>query len=395
MGERAKPLEGIRVLDLTRLLPGPMASLHLADLGAEVIKIEDPDLGDYARVVGAKRHVTSQFFLAVNRNKSFVTLDLKNPADRDAFLDMVRVSDCVLEGFRPGVMTRLGLDYSVLSSLNRALVYCSISGYGQSGPFRDRAGHDINYAGYTGVLEQTVGADGRPALWGLQVADLLGGAQSAVIGILAALLDARARGEGRAVDVSMTDSVFAHNVMGIATTNANGASARPGRDLLTGGVPCYNVYQTLDRRHLAVGALEAKFWDVLCDALARADLKSAHWSRGQEVGGAQALQVIAELQSIFGGRSLADWTIFFEAHDCCVSPILKTEEALDHPLFRERQMLVSQDDPIEGRSTVAAQPIRFSDDFFRIESNAKAAGADTDAVLQRLGIRRARGEPRQ
>jgi alpha-methylacyl-CoA racemase len=387
MTTRAKPLSGIRILDLTRLLPGPMASLHLADLGAEVIKIEDPGAGDYGRTMGATRGATSQYFLAINRNKSFVTLDLKAPQDRATFLAMVRVSHCVLEGFRPGVMARLGFDYPALARENPALVVCSISGYGQSGPFRDRAGHDINYAGYTGISEQTVGADGTPAMWGLQIADLLGGAQSAVIGILAALVDARSTGKGRAVDVSMTDSVFAHNVMGIARVNATGKTAPPGRDLLTGGVPCYNVYATADGRHMAVGALEAKFWDTLCEALERHDLKAAHWTRGQQVGGAEALAVKAEIETLFLQRTQAEWTDYFAQFDCCVTPILRTDEALAHPLFEARGMVVAQTDPIEGSMRTAALPIRFSDEFFEVATLAQARGADQEAVLARLGIR--------
>jgi crotonobetainyl-CoA:carnitine CoA-transferase CaiB-like acyl-CoA transferase len=363
-----------------------MASLQLADLGADVIKIEDPHLGDYARTMGATRIATTQYFLAINRNKSFVTLDLKSEGDRAIFLDMVRVSHCVIEGFRPGVMGRLGLDYATLSALNPALVFCSISGYGQSGPFRDRAGHDINYAGYTGVLDQTVGSDGKPALWGLQVADLLGGAQSAVIGILAALIDARSSGFGRYVDISMTDTVFANNVMGVAAANAYGKSAAPGRDLLTGGVPCYNVYGTADGRYLAVGALEAKFWDVLCDALSRPELKGAHWSRDGQIGSASTDRVQAQLQDIFAQRSLAEWTAIFDAHDCCVTPILRSEEALAHPLFADRGMIVKQVDPVEGESKVPALPIHFSGEIFEVRSLAKPRGADQAEVLARLGL---------
>jgi crotonobetainyl-CoA:carnitine CoA-transferase CaiB-like acyl-CoA transferase len=387
MTGRAPPLAGVRILDLTRLLPGPMASLQLADLGAEVIKIEDEGAGDYARTMGLMRHETSAYFLAINRNKSFVTLNLKDAADHATFLAMVRAADGLIEGFRPGVMARLGLDYATLALLNPALVYCSITGYGQSGPLAKKAGHDINYAGYTGVLEQTVGPDGTPALWGLQIADLLGGAQSAVIGMLAGLIDARASGRGRMVDVSMTDAVFAHNVMGIAAVNALGHSVPPGSDLLTGGVPCYNVYATADGRHLAVGALEAKFWDALCELLARPDLKPAHWTRGQVVGGAEARAVQQELQSLFRTRPLAEWSALFAEHDCCVTPILRTEEALAHPLFQERGMVVESEDPIEGRLRTAAPPIHFSEPFFEVRNRAKPAGADQEAVLERLGIR--------
>jgi crotonobetainyl-CoA:carnitine CoA-transferase CaiB-like acyl-CoA transferase len=352
------PLNGIRVLDLTRLLPGPVATMHLADMGAEVIKIEDPGAGDYARVMGPVRNEVSQFFVAVNRGKRMMRLDLKDAADREQLLAMVETADVLVESFRPGVMDKLGLGWRTLKQRNPKLVMCAISGYGQDGPFAQLAGHDINYIGYAGMLDQNAGVDGVPVLPNLQVGDLLGGAQSALQGILAALVAVKMGGAGRFVDVSMTDAVLAHNLMPLVAVN-NGAAAQPGRDLLSGGVPCYNVYRTADGRYMAVGALELKFWQGCCDVLGRPDLKTRHWQLGQQVGGEDAMALKDELSAIFATRTLAQWTEAFAPADCCVSPVLRTEEALLHPLFAARGMVARHRHETEGESWTLVQPVRF------------------------------------
>jgi len=353
------PLAGIRVLDLTRLLPGPVATMHLADMGAQVIKIEDPGPGDYARAMGPVRNEVSQFFVTVNRGKQFIRLDLKDAAQREQLLAMVAEADVLVESFRPGVMDKLGLGWPVLRQRNPKLVMCAISGYGQDGPYAQLAGHDINYIGYAGMLEQTAGADGTPALPNLQVGDLLGGAQSALQGILAALVAVKMGGAGRYVDVSMTDAVLAHNVMPLVAVN-NGRAAQPGRDLLTGGVPCYNVYRTSDARHMAVGALELKFWQACCDVLQRPDLKARHWQLGQRIGGDDALALKAELDAIFATRTLAEWTDIFASSDCCVTPVLRTAEALEHPLFQARAMAGQRQHETEGLHWAVSQPVKFT-----------------------------------
>jgi alpha-methylacyl-CoA racemase len=343
-----KPLTGIRILDLTRLLPGPVATMRLADMGAEVIKIEDPVVGDYARTIGHVKHQVSHFFVAVNRGKQFKTMDLKDAGQRAAFLEMVDTADAVVESFRPGVMDKLGLGWNVLRQRNPKLVMCAISGYGQDGPFALLAGHDINYCGYAGMLEQNARPDGVPALPNLQVGDLLGGAQPAVQGILAALLAVKMGGPGRFVDISMTDAVFANNIMPLAAVNDFGTPPPPGRGLLTGGVPCYNVYRTSDQRFMAVGALETKFWETCCDVLGHPEWKARHWSRGQEVGGEDAMALKADLDRLFGSDTLAAWTARFAGIDCCVTPILRMDEAIGHPLFRERRMVGRARHPTEG-----------------------------------------------
>lgn len=354
----ALPLDGIRVLDLTRLLPGPVATLRLAEMGADVLKIEDPGPGDYARVMGPVGKEVSQFFVAVNHGKRFLTLNLKDAAQRERLLVLAEQADVLVESFRPGVMDKLGLGWPVLRARNPKLVMCAISGYGQDGPCAQLAGHDINYTGYAGMLDQNAGPDGRPALPNLQVGDLLGGAQSALQGILAALVAVKMGGGGRYVDVSMTDAVFAHNIMPLVAVN-NGGDAAPGRDLLSGGVPCYNVYRTSDGRYMAVGALELKFWQGCCDVLGRPDLKERHWQRGQQIGGADALAVQAELDAIFGARTLAQWTAAFAGSDCCVTPILRSSEALAHPLFQARGMAQRRAHPTEGEHWAAGAPVKF------------------------------------
>jgi crotonobetainyl-CoA:carnitine CoA-transferase CaiB-like acyl-CoA transferase len=356
------PLAGVRVLDLTRLLPGPAATRHLADLGADVIKIEDPGPGDYARDMlrsSADREAgrPSLFFRSLNRGKTEVRLDLKLPEGREALIEHVRHADVLIESFRPGVMARLGLGWDTLRSANPALVMCSISGYGQDGPLAHAAGHDINYVGYAGMLDQLAGADGAPIVPNVQIGDLLGGALTAVVGILAALVDARATGRGRYIDVSMTDSVFAHNLMAFFAVGARGKASRAGTDLLNGGVPCYGVYRTADDRFMAVGALELKFWQTMCDVIGRPAWKDRHWSLGQRIGGEDARAIHDELAALFRTATQAEWTARFADADCCVTPVLRMEEAMRHPLFTERNSVVNEN----GAPVQLALPLRFAD----------------------------------
>ncbi|NIR32482.1 MAG: CoA transferase, partial [Gammaproteobacteria bacterium] len=279
---RPKPLAGLRILDLTRLLPGPMCTLHLGDMGADVIKVEAPRGGDYARALGPS------LFRLVNRNKRALKLDLSKPAGRDVFIELTHSADALVEAFRPGVMARLGLGYEALHALHPRLVYCSITGYGQRGPYRMRAGHDIDYCAYAGIVEQSGAGGGPPVLGNFQVADLAGGALSAAMGILAALLDVQRGGEGRHVDVSMTDCALAHAVVPLATWLEEGATRPRGADTLTGGLPCYGVYETGDGRYMALGALEHKFWRAFCEAVGRPDLSDRHLVSGEEAEAVRA-----------------------------------------------------------------------------------------------------------
>ena len=320
--ERRKPLAGIRVLDLTRLLPGPMATLHLADMGADVVKIEDTEAGDYSRAMGHVRGLPpmSDVFRLVNRNKRAMRLDLKQAQGREVFLRLAKGADVVVEGFRPGVMAKLGVGYEALAAVNPGLVYCSITGYGQNGPYADRAGHDVNYIGYAGVGDQ-IGTAEAPVVPNFQIADLLGGALTPVMGILAALIDARSSGRGRHVDVAMTDAVFAHAIFPLLGFLEHGRTPPRGSGMLGGGLPCYNVYRTRDARWMAVGALERKFWETLCDILGCPELKGKHIVYGEE-----ARPVKERLAAAFASRTQREWAEVFAGADCCVSPVLEMHE---------------------------------------------------------------------
>jgi alpha-methylacyl-CoA racemase len=334
------PLAGVRVLDLTRLLPGPLATRHLAELGAGVIKIEGPAADgqdDGSRHMGLTRADRtagrpSLTFRALNEGKTLVEIDLRSEAGRADLLARVEQAEVLVEGFRPGVMARLGLGWDVLHARNPRLVVCAITGYGQHGPWSQRAGHDINYIAMAGVLEQIATVGGEPALPNFQIGDLMGGTQAAVSGILAGLLAAQRTGLGRFVDISMTHEVMRHHVLARIALEATGSMPVPGRDLLSGGAPCYGIYPSLDGRYLAVGALELKFWRALCLAVDRPDWAERHWTLGMAPGSADSLALRSELSGLFASRSLADWVALFDTVDACVTPVLRLDELDGHPL---------------------------------------------------------------
>jgi crotonobetainyl-CoA:carnitine CoA-transferase CaiB-like acyl-CoA transferase len=371
------PLAGIVVLDLTRLLPGPVCTLYLADLGADVIKIEDLALGDYARTLDTRAGEVSAFYRNVNRNKRSVALDLKDARGRDVFLALARTADVIVESFRPGVVASLGVDYASVRALNPRIVYASITGYGQDGPRAAQAGHDINYLGYAGVLDQTGAAGGPPVLGNLQIADLLGGAASAAIGILAALLSAARTGRGRHVDVAMADATLAHNIFALRALEQWGHTRPRGKDLLSGGVPCYGVYPTADGRYLAVGALEPKFWQALCDVIGRPDLVERQFAQEQE-GDA----VRSELRELFSSATLAHWAARFADVDCCVTPVATLDEALGDPQFVARKMIFNRADGSRG----FAPPFKLSGHAFSEARSAPRQGEHSREVLVAAGI---------
>lgn len=377
---RAKPLAGIRVLDLTRLLPGPMCTLHLADMGADVIKIEDTGAGDYARTLGKVKKANAGLFLAVNRNKRALRLDLKKSEGKQVFLELARHADVIVESFRPGVVDKLGIGYEAVNAINPEIVYCAITGYGQTGPYREHAGHDLNYCGYAGVTDQTGAAGGDPVVPNFQIGDLLGGALTAAMGILAALVDVSRTGQGRYVDVAMTDAVLAHAVLPLAAHIGHGHTVPRGEDMLSGGLPCYNVYRTADGRHMAVGALERKFWESCCEVLGRPDLKPSHMVYGDE-----ARRVKGELARIFSSQPQRYWTEKFSHADCCVTPVLTLEESMENEQIRARQMVVKTMHPLDGEIPQFALPVKFSEFEFEIERHAPAPGEHSEEVLAQAG----------
>ena len=346
MTSLSKPLAGIKLLDLTRLLPGPMATRHLADLGAIVIKIQSPDAlqADYAKTMGQPSDMTgtgdaraSYFYQHCNAGKQELTLDLKLPADKAHFLELVRTADAVLESFRPGVMARLGLAFEVLQAVNPAISLISISGYGQQGAWAGAAGHDINYMALSGMLHEFCAANMESLpLPNIQYGDLLGGAMTAAFATTAAILHSKIHGVGCWMDVSMTASLLAHNVMPLFATQARGAPTPADMDLLNGGVPCYSAYRTADGRFLAVGALELKFWQSFCAVIAHPDWAVKHWSLGNlDIGNSDSMLLKAQVADLIASQSLADWVALFAGHDCCVTPVLRMDEALAHPVNTE------------------------------------------------------------
>ncbi|MDZ4251858.1 MAG: CaiB/BaiF CoA-transferase family protein [Sulfuritalea sp.] len=384
MTEGRGPLTGLRILDLTRLLPGPVATMHLADLGAEVIKIEDTGAGDYARAMGpgereAGGNGDSLFFRLVNRNKKSLRLDLKQAAGVEVFLRLAQDADVIFESFRPGVVDKLGIGYEAVRAINPRIVYCAITGYGQTGPWADQAGHDINYLATAGLLDQIGSHDGAhsgpPAIPNLQIGDLLGGALTPLLGVLAAVIGAKATGRGSHVDVAMTDAVLAHTIFPLVTTLVHGRPAPRGADLLTGGVPCYGVYRTADERYLAVGALEPKFWQALCATIERPDLAPFGLAMGSE-----GKRVKTELAAVLAAQPLAHWEAVFAVADCCVTPVLRLDEAIAHPQLVAREMLVEV-----GGTKQYAPPFKLSAWPWVAATPAPTAGADSEAVLKAAG----------
>jgi alpha-methylacyl-CoA racemase len=336
------PLNGIRVLDLSRLLPGAYASQMLADFGADVIKVEEPGSGDYGRHMpphGAGGMGLN--FLAINRNKRSITLNLKNAAGREVFLRLVRGADVLLESFRPGVLSRLGLGYEQVKEVNPRLVYCAISGYGQDGPYRLRAGHDLNYAGYAGLLDYNRGSNGEPAMPPTQLGDLAGGSFMAVIGILTALFGRGHSGEGRMVDVAMTEGVMALLPLVTATYFHTAIAPTPGLSALDGGLPCYNIYETSDGRYITLAALEYKFWHTFCTQIGHLELLPFHIPAGPQ----ERAEAIELLRTIFKTRSRDEWLADLAEIDACVGPVYTLGEALNDVHMQSRGSSVLSQPP--------------------------------------------------
>jgi alpha-methylacyl-CoA racemase len=343
------PLEGIRVLDLSRLLPGGFCSLLLADFGADVLKVEDTGMGDYIRwsppyYDGTHDSAKSALFLSLNRNKRSIRIDLKSEQGREVLLRLVREYDVVLESFRPGVLDRLGVGYERMREENPGIVYCAISGYGQTGPKRDASGHDMNYLGLVGLLgltgERGGGVGGGPIQAAGQIADLGGGALMAAFGILAALRERDGSGEGQLVDVSMADGALSWLAMVAAGYFADGTVPHRGDLPLAGSLVCYRPYECADG-WVTLGALEPKFWQAWCRGVGREDLIEKQF----EGPGSEAH---TEVQKIFKGRTRAEWEAFASEHDCCLEPVLDLDEALQSELVRERGMVVEIEQPGAG-----------------------------------------------
>lgn len=378
----ALPLSGLRVLDLTRLLPGGFCTLLFADLGAEVLKVEDTGMGDYVRWAppyydGAEDSAKSALYLALNRGKRSIRVNLKEERGREVLLRLVRDYDVLIEGNRPGVMDRLGVGYERLAQENPALVYCAITGYGQDGPYRDRSGHDMNYLGLVGLLGLTGEKDGPPVQSAGQIADIGGGALMAAFGVLAALRERDRSGQGQFVDVSMADGALSWLAMVAGRYFAEGVAPKRGELELAGRLICYRPYACSDG-WVTLGALEPKFWQAWCRGVDREDLIEKQF----EPPGSDAH---AEVERIFLERTRDEWTEFASQHDCCLEPVLGLDEALASELVRAREMVVELDQPGTDGVKQLGVPVKFSRTPGSPQGPGPVLGADTDEVLKAAG----------
>jgi len=369
-------LGGIRILDLSRMLPGPYCSMMLADLGAEVIKVEEPIVGDPTRRSPPIIDGQSAPFAQVNRNKKSIAIDLKKSEGRDIFLKLASTADCVLEQFRPGVVDRLGINYATVAEVNPRIVYCSLTGFGQDGPHRERSGHDLNYLALSGVLGLTTDDRGKPVIPGVQVADLAGG-MIAGFAILAALLAREKTGRGQYVDVSMFDVMLSMLPIPAAHHFAGKTIPVGGKYVLSGAYPFYNVYQTSDGKFMTLGALEPKFWANFCKKIERDELIARQFDAGEN-----RENLFEEVRNVFKSRTQSEWIELMRGADCCCEPVLSMAEAFEHAQTRAREM-IRQGPSITEQLGFS---YKLSDTPPRETSRAPALGEHTAELLAEAGI---------
>jgi crotonobetainyl-CoA:carnitine CoA-transferase CaiB-like acyl-CoA transferase len=372
-------LSGLKIIDLSRLLPGPYATMLLADFGAEVLKIEAPEVGDYLRSWEPMVDGTSAFFLAVNRNKRSLTLNLKTAVGRKILQELVREADVLFESFRPGVMAGLGCDYQALAKINPKLVYCSLTGYGQSGPYANKAGHDLNYQAETGILS-TTSAREIPTLSGIQVADVAGGALQAVSAVLAAYIRAMKSGRGAFLDISMTDGLVNMLPLLSAYHYVCKAEIGPDKTIFNGQLACYAIYRTADGREMALGALEEKFWENFCRAAGCEDLLDGDH---QEPGRQPELK--ERLRTLFASRSAAEWINRLAGRDTCCELLRNFAEVCDDPHFRERGLFWEQHIANGGKLLQTNTAAQVDGRRPTEHRPAPRLGEHTDTVLEQLG----------
>lgn len=373
-------LSSLKILDFSTLLPGPYGSMLLADMGADVVRVEAPNRPDMVRAVPpVDEYGVSAGHAYLNRNKRSIALDLKVDGAAEIVKRLVQTYDIVLEQFRPGVMDRLGIGYEALSAVNPQLIYCALTGYGQTGPLRDRAGHDNNYLALAGVMSVSGRNDHGPVPQGVQIADIGAGSLGAVTGILAAVVHRHTTGAGQFVDVSMFDGAVAWNCQANPPYLAADIVNRYETMGLNGGTH-YDFYRTKDGRYMSVGSLEPKFWMGLCQTLGRPDLVDRLTLPGPEMDA-----VKAEIQQEFQKKTQAEWTEIFNAVDVCVEPVLSVDEALAHPHVNARELVVDVPRPEGGSQKQIGSPIKFSANPPRYDHIGPALGAHTEEVLAEAG----------
>lgn len=376
-------LEGIKVVDMTRLAPGPYCTMFLADMGADVIKVE-PGGGRAAMALlpqSARDEERRRAFNPEGRNKRSITLNLKIPQARDVFYRLARDADVLVEEFRPGVAARLGVDYETISAMNPSVVYCSLTGYGQNGPYREMAGHDINYLSIGGFQGITGEPGGRPVVPTNIIADYSAGGMQAAIGILTALVARQRTGRGQHVDVAMLDGVV--SLMHTEASHYFSSGEVPGLGSLLGflqGMPFYGLYQTKDGKYISLGAIEPWFYENLCKTLGREDLVQFQWADREK-----HKEIQAEFQEIFLTRTRDEWFELFKQTDTCAAPVLGVDEVFQDPQVLHRKMMVELDHPTLGKVRQVGISIKLSDTPGAVRSFAPTPGQHSDEILAALG----------
>ena len=376
------PLSGLKVLDFSTLLPGPFATMMFADMGADVLRVESPSRPDMVRVMppyADDGNSAAHGFL--NRSKRSIAIDLKRPEGVEIVKKLVAEYDIVIEQFRPGVMDRLGVGYEALKAINPKLIYCSITGYGQTGPYRDRAGHDMNYLAIAGVLGYNGRKASGPAPMAVQVADIAGGSCHAVIGVLAAVIHRASTGQGQYIDISMTDAAF--SLHALTAPSALMGHDQPALEAtqLNGGT-FYDCYETADGRHFSVGGLEPQFFMQFCAAIGRPELAPQGLNMMPDVVAALKSEIRQEMKK----KTYAEWQAIFMAIDSCTEPVLRFDEAIEHPHIVARDLLVDVPQSNGGKQRQLASPIKFSVTPAQYTHTGASLGEHTEQVLSALGF---------
>lgn len=373
------PLEGVKVLDLSTMLPGPYCSMTLGDYGAEVIKIEQPGTGDSSRWSEPVIEDTSGHFLILNRNKKSITLNLKTEEGKKIFYRLAAEADVVLEQFRPGVVRKLGIDYDTIKEINPCIVYCSITGYGQDGPYTFLAGHDINYISYAGILGMTSRKGMVPPVPGFQIADICGGALMAINGILLALIAQNNTGRGQYIDISMLDGVLACIPVFAGGYFASGDVPGPQTARLNGKLACYSVYETKDGRYISIGALEPQFWESICNFFGKDE-----FIKTQNVDDMQD-EMFEFFSKQFLQRDLNEWIDQLRELNACITPVNTLNEVFQNPHVLHRKMVFEMEHPRLGTIKQLGFPIKMSDTPARVEKPAPELGQHNEEILAKLG----------
>ena len=373
-----QPLAGIKVLDFTTLLPGPMAGLMLSEAGASVLKVERPGSGEEMRSYHPKWGRESIDFSLLNAGKKSLAIDLKDKRQLELLIPLIREADILLEQFRPGVMDRLGLGYDAISSINPAIIYCSVTGYGQYGPKNDLAGHDLNYIGDTGLLALSMGDPARPTVPPVLAADLAGGTYPAVVNVLLALINRQQTGQGCYLDIAMTDNLFMLMTWAIGRGLCEDDWPETSNGKLTGGSPRYQIYLTADKRHVAAAPLEQKFWDNFCDITELPD------GFRDDANDPQA--TIVKVREIIATKTAAEWKTLFAERDCCCSIVQELAEAMREPHFHIRGIFDHTIENEEG-DMLPAVAVAISPQFRAHSDMVKSAppvGAHNDSIIKKL-----------